>query len=35
MLERRMDRDQERESTVRRAVAGILRETRSHARSYP
>ena len=31
MLERRMDRDQERESTVRRAVAGILRETRSHA----
>ncbi|MCA3358695.1 MAG: SIR2 family protein [Roseomonas sp.] len=31
MLERRMDRDQERESTVRRAVAGILRKTGSHA----
>ncbi|MDB5318341.1 MAG: hypothetical protein JWO24_4185 [Rhodospirillales bacterium] len=31
MLERRMDRDQERESTVRRAVAGILREAGSHA----
>ncbi|MCA3361176.1 MAG: SIR2 family protein, partial [Roseomonas sp.] len=31
MLERRMDRDQERESTVRRAVTGILRETGRHA----
>jgi hypothetical protein len=31
MLERRMDRDQERESTIRRAVAGILREAKSHA----
>jgi hypothetical protein len=31
MLERRMDRDQERESTVRRAVAGILREAERHA----
>ncbi len=31
ILERRMDRDQEKESSVRRAVADILRESEQHA----